>query len=149
MGQATRTLPPQTLWPTIVSPGAHVSAMTGSLSPLFTSVTLAHSQRGPRTHLCEGIHESANPFIVHNHRGEQRCSPRVDSGYYPADLRAIGMTTPPALPCTGLHHLILVLRLCKRQRFVCLKNRRLLRRIVQRAGYDLNYVKEKAFLPFF
>src|SRR5712691_2277697 len=46
MGHATRTLPPQTLWPTIVSPGAHVSAMTGSLAPLCTSVTLlTHAHR--------------------------------------------------------------------------------------------------------
>ena len=45
-------------------------------------------------------------------------------GYSSIVPRAIGMQTPPAPPCIGLHHLILVLRINKHQRFVCLKNRR-------------------------
>jgi hypothetical protein len=54
----------------------------------------------------------------------QRYTSHVASEYSSADLRAIGMQTPPAPPRAGSHHLIIVLRLHKRQRFVCLKNRR-------------------------
>src|SRR5262245_51982134 len=48
---------------------------------------------------------------------------RVAPGYSSADRRAIGMQTPPAPPCTGLNHLILVLIIYEHLRFVCLKNR--------------------------
>src|SRR5712691_4579478 len=33
------------------------------------------------------------------------CTPRVDPGYYSADLRAIGMKTPPAPPRAGSRYL--------------------------------------------
>src|SRR2546426_1942579 len=80
MGHATRTLPPHTLWPTIVSPGAHVSAMTGSLSPLFTYVTLAHSQRVLRTRL-RGNTRVGQPIHRAQSQGVRRGShPLIDPG---------------------------------------------------------------------
>src|SRR6266568_9533550 len=71
MGQATRTLPSHTLWPTIVSPGAHVSAMTGSLAPLCTSIILAHCPRVLRTRL-RGNARVGSP--VHRERGDAQGS---------------------------------------------------------------------------
>src|SRR6266851_3169444 len=71
MGHATRTLPSHTLWPTIVSPGAHVSAMTGSLAPLCTSVTFAQCPRVLRTRL-RGNTRVGSP--MHRERGDARGS---------------------------------------------------------------------------
>src|SRR5262249_55283963 len=51
-----------------------------------------------------GVLPNTRVFTV----GVQRGAPPVDSGYYPADLGAIGMKTPPAPLSTCLHYLILV-----------------------------------------
>src|SRR6266516_7147596 len=52
------------------------------------------------------------------------CTPRVDPGYYSADLQAIGMPTPSAPPRAGSHRSEELLA-CQ-QGFICLKNCRIL-----------------------